>query len=121
MVIVDRLSKSTHFLTLRHPFTTKNVAEKFMKAFSMECSSPLLVIGAQFSSVTSGKNSSGCRVPNFNSVMHTTNIRMARYKLSIDASSNIYGVSFISGQKNGVTTYLEWSIGIIPHTIFRPE
>jgi hypothetical protein len=31
MVIVDKLSKSAHFLTLRHPFSAKNVAEKFME------------------------------------------------------------------------------------------
>lgn len=29
MVVVDRLSKSVHFLTLNHRFTAKGVAEKF--------------------------------------------------------------------------------------------
>jgi hypothetical protein len=31
MVVVDRLSKSAHFLTLKHLFTAKSVAEKFME------------------------------------------------------------------------------------------
>ena len=30
MVVVDRLSKSAHFHTLSHPFTTQTVAEKFV-------------------------------------------------------------------------------------------
>ena len=31
MVVVDRFSKSAHFLPLSHPFTAKNVAEKFVE------------------------------------------------------------------------------------------
>ena len=30
MVVVDRLNKSAHFLPLKHPFTAKSVAEKFV-------------------------------------------------------------------------------------------
>lgn len=31
MVVIDRLSKSAHFLTFKHPFTAKSIAEKFVE------------------------------------------------------------------------------------------
>lgn len=31
LVVVNKLSKSAHFLTLTHPFTAKGVAEKFVE------------------------------------------------------------------------------------------
>lgn len=32
MVVVDRMSKSAHLLPLSHPYTTRSVAEKFIKS-----------------------------------------------------------------------------------------
>ncbi|RVW32924.1 hypothetical protein CK203_088086 [Vitis vinifera] len=86
---------------------------------STGCPSPLLAIETRSSSATSSKNFSGCWAPNCSLVLHTTRKRMARRKSSIVASNNIYGVSFISGHRNGVPTYLGLNIGITQHTIFR--
>lgn len=69
------------------------------------------------SSVTSSKNFSICRTPNYCWVLHTIRKWMAKQKLSIATSSNIFSVLFISGHKNGAATYLGLSIGIIQHII----
>lgn len=118
MVVVDRLSKSAHFLILSYPF---NLLQKLWQrnlwkaslSFTA-CPNQLLVIGTQSSSVISRKNFSSIRAPNYSSVPHTT----YRRKLSIAASSNIFGVLFISGHENGVAIFLGRNIGIIRHTIF---
>jgi len=71
MVIVNRLSKFAHFLTL---YTTRLLQKLWQKnllkalSSSMECPSPLSVIRTPFSSAISGKSSSRCLVPNFGSV-----------------------------------------------------
>ena len=44
MVVVDRLSKSAHFLTLSHHFTAKTVAEKFVEGVFKLRSMPKSII-----------------------------------------------------------------------------
>jgi hypothetical protein len=44
MVVVDRFSKSTHFLSLTHPFTTKIVAEKFVEGIIKLHGMPIFIV-----------------------------------------------------------------------------
>lgn len=47
MVVIDRLSKSAHFLTLTHPFTAKGVAEKFVKGVLKLHSMPKSIVSVR--------------------------------------------------------------------------
>ncbi|TYK04972.1 Transposon Tf2-6 polyprotein [Cucumis melo var. makuwa] len=42
-VVVDRMSKYAHFMALKHPYTTKSVAELFVKEVVRDC--PLICMG----------------------------------------------------------------------------
>jgi hypothetical protein len=44
MVVVDRFSKSAHFLPLTHPFTAKIVAEKFIEGIIKLQGMPISII-----------------------------------------------------------------------------
>jgi hypothetical protein len=44
MVVVDRFSKSAHFLTLTYPFTAKNVADKFMEGIIKLHGMPVFIV-----------------------------------------------------------------------------
>ena len=44
MVVVDRFSKSAHFLPLTHPFTSKTVADKFVEGVIKLQDMPISII-----------------------------------------------------------------------------
>jgi len=44
MVVVDRFSKSAHFLSLTHPFTAKIVAKKFVEGIIKLHGMPIFIV-----------------------------------------------------------------------------
>jgi hypothetical protein len=44
MVVVDRFSKSVHFLPLTHPFTAKIMADKFMDGIIKLYGMPISIV-----------------------------------------------------------------------------
>lgn len=46
MVVVDQLSKMAHFITLKHPFTVKQVAEKLIEEVVSKHGIPNSIVGS---------------------------------------------------------------------------
>jgi hypothetical protein len=99
-VVVDRLSKSAHFLALAHPYTAKMVAEKFVEGVVKLHGMPRSIISD--------------RDPIFISHFWREFFKLSGTKLKIAVSNNIFGALFTSSPPNGIHFYLGLSSGIIP-------
>jgi hypothetical protein len=97
MVVVDRLSKSAHFLPLKHPFTTKSVAEKFVAGVIELHGMPRTIVSDQ------------------------DPVFVSHFWQEFFKMSGICDVLFTNGQQNGASTYHGQNIGIIQHTTSQPE
>ncbi|RVW69833.1 Transposon Ty3-I Gag-Pol polyprotein [Vitis vinifera] len=107
MVVVDRFSKSAHFLPLSHPFTAKNVAEKFVEGIIKLHGMPKSIVSDRDPIFISNFwqeffKMSGTKLKLSS---HTIHKQMAKRKSSTVALNSIYDVLFISGPGNGVHTY----------------
>lgn len=86
MVVMDSLSKYIHFMTLKNPFTTLEVASLFLDVWLstyMACSRVLFRMEVLLLQVYLGGNYSSCRVLVSFTLLHFTLKMMVKVKLSL--------------------------------------
>ena len=122
MVVVDRLSKSAHFLTLKHPFTAKSVAEKFMEGVIKLHGMPKSIVSdrdpvfvshfwQEFFKMSCTKlQLSSAYHPQTDGQTEVVNQCVEQY---LDALST-------NGHENGASTYLRQNTGTIQRTTSQP-
>jgi hypothetical protein len=122
MVVVDRLSKSAHFLTLKHPFTAKSVAEKFMEGVIKLHGMPKSIVSdhdpvfvshfwQEFFKMSCTKlQLSSAYHPQTDGQTEVVNQCVEQY---LDALST-------NGHENGASTYLGQNTGTIQRTTSQP-
>ena len=87
MVVVDRLTKYSHFIPLTHPFTVSTVAAAYMDNLFKLHGNPMTIVRdrGQLLQVSFGRNFLGYKELSYTFLLHTILRRMARRKLLTDA------------------------------------
>ena len=87
MVVVDRLTKYSHFIPLTHPFNVSTVATAYMDNVFKLHGNPMTIVSerGQLLLINFGRNFSGYKELPYTYLFHTIHRRMARRKLLTDA------------------------------------
>jgi len=112
LVVVDRLSKSTHFLSLTHLFIAKIVAEKFVEGVIKLHSMPSSIISDHDPIFISNFWCEFFKLPG-------TQLKMS-FAYHPQMESNICAAWFTSNQGDGTLFFSGQNFGIIQPTMLRP-
>lgn len=107
LLVVDRLTKYIHFLALKHPFTTADVAALFVRDDGF----PSTIVsdqGIECFLVCYGVNSSSSKAPNSTGARLIIPSPMAKRKWSTNGWRATY-VAFLMGNPSSWSSWLPWA------------
>lgn len=115
-IIVDRLSKYSHFVAIKHPYTPRTIAGIFVQKVVryMVSQVQLLVIVIRCLLVFFGKSYLSCKGRSYKCHQHTTLNRMVNLRSLIGVWKRIYVVSPLNNLELGPIGFLRRNYGLIP-------
>lgn len=114
MVVVDRPSKYSHFIGLKHPFMAKEIASTFIRKIVRlhGFPRPIGLTGTRFSLAISGQSYFDYKVPNSIVALPFTRKRPDKWNASANVWKHTSVVSMERNCDNGITTFLGENCGI---------